>query len=80
MLSLVSMLVRTLLAQPAQPDDADNSVRRIIYAFAITDEEKDVFERRFDVRLTSVVAHFLEFAVNCPLYDTKSARMERTFH
>lgn len=53
-LSLVSMLVRTLLAQPAQPDDADNSVRRIIYAFAITDEEKDAFERRFDVQLTNL--------------------------
>jgi len=40
--------------RPGQPDDADNALRRIIYALAITDEEKDAFERRFDVQLTNL--------------------------
>lgn len=53
-LSLVSMLVRTLLARPSHPDDADNTVRRIMYAFAISDEERHEFERRFDVELTNL--------------------------
>lgn len=53
-LSLVSMLVRTLLAQSPQPHDADNTVRRVIYAFAISDDEKLAFEQRFNVRLTNI--------------------------
>lgn len=53
-LSLVSMLVRTLLAQPARADDADNMVRRIMYAFVISDEERQEFERRFEVELTNL--------------------------
>ncbi|MPY81484.1 MAG: AMP-binding protein [Actinophytocola sp.] len=56
--------------RPAQPDDADNSVRRIIYAFAITDEEKDAFERRFDVQLTNLygLTEAMELVTLAPLF------------
>ena len=49
--SLVAMQVRTLLAQPAAPDDAAHHVRRAVYAINVTDREKDEFERRFGVTL-----------------------------
>ncbi|MEN3284561.1 MAG: carnitine-CoA ligase [Solirubrobacteraceae bacterium] len=49
--SIVAMLARTLLAQPAREDDADHALRRVFYAINVTDEEKDRFERRFGVEL-----------------------------
>lgn len=50
-LALVAMQVRTLLAQPQSPQDAENVVRRIMYAINVLDEEKAEFERRFGVEL-----------------------------
>lgn len=52
-LALVAMQVRTLLAQPASADDTNHSVRRIMYAINVLDEEKVEFERRFGVELTN---------------------------
>jgi crotonobetaine/carnitine-CoA ligase len=49
--SLVAMLLRTLLAQPANPADAVHALRRVSYAINVTDAEKDEFERRFAVQL-----------------------------
>lgn len=49
--TLGSMLVRTLLAQPETPEDARHHVRRAFYGLAITDEEHDAFERRFAMTL-----------------------------
>ncbi|WP_067467778.1 AMP-binding protein [Actinomadura macra] len=49
--SLVAMQVRTLLAQPASPDDTAHRVRRVVYAINVTEAEKDEFERRFGVEL-----------------------------
>jgi carnitine-CoA ligase len=49
--SLVAMLARTLLAQPARPTDAEHDLRRVFYALNITVEERDAFERRFGVEL-----------------------------
>lgn len=49
-LALVAMQVRTLLAQ-APRQDAENVVRRIMYAINVLDEEKAEFERRFGVEL-----------------------------
>ncbi|HWI71468.1 MAG TPA: AMP-binding protein [Baekduia sp.] len=49
--TLGSMLVRTLLAQPPSPDDARHDVRRAFYGLAITDEERETFERRFSMTL-----------------------------
>lgn len=50
-LALVAMQVRTLLAQPERDTDATHSVRRIMYAINVLDEEKVEFERRFGVEL-----------------------------
>lgn len=52
-LSLVAMQVRTLLAQPPQPTDVEHTVRRIMYAINVLDEERTEFERRFAVELTN---------------------------
>ncbi|WP_033289731.1 AMP-binding protein [Amycolatopsis jejuensis] len=50
-LSLVAMQVRTLLAQPPDPADRDHSVRRVMFAINVLDEEKTTFEERFGVEL-----------------------------
>ncbi|MBO0874912.1 MAG: AMP-binding protein [Pseudonocardia sp.] len=49
--SLVAMLARTLLAQPARATDRDHRLRRVFYALNITVEERDEFEKRFGVEL-----------------------------
>jgi carnitine-CoA ligase len=49
--SLVGAMVRMILKEPATELDADNNLRFIIYAIAVTDEEWDAFEARFQVRL-----------------------------
>ena len=50
-LSLVAMQVRTLLAQPLRATDSDHSVRRVMYAINVLDDERTEFERRFGVEL-----------------------------
>ena len=49
--TLGSMLVRTLLAQPPSPDDGHHDVRRAFYGLPISDAERDAFERRFAMTL-----------------------------
>ncbi|MBI5374692.1 MAG: AMP-binding protein [Candidatus Schekmanbacteria bacterium] len=49
--SLVATNVRQLLAQPRHPHDAENKMRRICFAIAITDEQWDEFEARFNCTL-----------------------------
>ena len=51
LMSLVPMLLRTMLAQPAQPQDATHQVRFSFYALSTTDEEWEQFESRFGVKL-----------------------------
>ncbi len=46
--SLVAATVRMILAQPEHPLDGENKMWRCPYAIAITDEEWDTFERRFN--------------------------------
>jgi crotonobetaine/carnitine-CoA ligase len=50
-ITLGSMLVRTLLAQPPLPEDGRHNVRRAFYGLAITEAEKDTFEERFAMTL-----------------------------
>lgn len=49
--SIVAMVVRTLLAQPAADADRDHALRRVSYAINVSDAEKEEFERRFGVEL-----------------------------
>ncbi|MDW5597622.1 AMP-binding protein [Conexibacter stalactiti] len=49
--SMSSAIVRTLLAQPERPDDAEHELRRVFYALNVTDAEKAAFEQRFGVEL-----------------------------
>jgi carnitine-CoA ligase len=49
--SLVAMQVRTLLAQPPDPGDADHCLRCNFYAINVLDSEKEEFERRFGLQL-----------------------------
>ncbi len=51
LMSIVPMLLRTMLAQPAHADDAQHNVRFSFYALPTTDDEWDQFERRFGVKL-----------------------------
>ena len=48
---LVAMQLRTVLAQPPSPGDAEHHLRRVFYAINVTTEEKEAFERRFGVTL-----------------------------
>ncbi|MCX5905108.1 MAG: AMP-binding protein [Proteobacteria bacterium] len=52
--SLVGAMVRMILKEPATERDADNNLRFIIFAIAVTDEEWDAFESRFQVRLCDI--------------------------
>lgn len=49
--SLVSATVRMILAAPQNPLDGENKMWRCPYAIAITDEEWDAFESRFNTTL-----------------------------
>ena len=51
LMSIVPMLLRTMLAQPARQDDAQHQVRFSFYALTTTDEEWEQFESRFGVKL-----------------------------
>ena len=49
--SLVSANVKLLLEEPVDPQDGVNELRHIMYAFAISDEDRCDFEKRFNTRL-----------------------------
>ncbi len=51
LMSIVPMLLRTMLAQPPRPDDAEHQMRFSFYALPTTDEEWEQFESRFGVQL-----------------------------
>ncbi|MFR9170016.1 MAG: crotonobetaine/carnitine-CoA ligase [Gordonibacter urolithinfaciens] len=47
----VAMMLRTLMLQPALPEDRDHELREILYFLPVTTGEKEAFERRFGARL-----------------------------
>jgi crotonobetaine/carnitine-CoA ligase len=49
--SLVSANVKLLIEEPVDPQDSDNELKHIMYAFAISDQERSTFEKRFKTRL-----------------------------
>ncbi len=49
--SLVGAMVRMILKEPPTEHDAANDLRLIMYAIAVSDEEWETFEARFQVRL-----------------------------
>ncbi len=49
--SLVAMLLRTLMLQPAEGGDRDHCLRTVNYAINVPPAEKDAFEQRFGVEL-----------------------------
>jgi crotonobetaine/carnitine-CoA ligase len=49
--SLVGAMVRMILNEPASELDRQNNFRVIMYAIAVSDEEWDAFESRFNVQL-----------------------------
>ena len=50
-------MARMILKEPAAKSDADHSLRFIIYAIAVTDEEWNAFESRFQVRSLRFMGH-----------------------
>jgi carnitine-CoA ligase len=52
-LTLVAMLLRTLVAQPPSPDEADHRIRSVGYATNMAEEAQTIFEERFGARLTN---------------------------
>jgi crotonobetaine/carnitine-CoA ligase len=71
--SIVAMLLRTLLAQPASSDDAVHSLRRVSYAINVPTPEKDEFERRFAVELLNGygLSEAMTEVTVCPVYGEK---------
>lgn len=49
--SLLGAMVRMILNEPPSASDGDHTLRLIMYAIAVSDEEWDVFESRFKVTL-----------------------------
>lgn len=50
-LQLTAMLVRTMMLQPKDEGEREHEVRSVQYYLAISNDEKDAFERRFGLRL-----------------------------
>lgn len=50
----VSMMVRTMMLQPVEPDEQNHDVRQVLYYLPITAQEKEAFERRFKVRVMNM--------------------------
>jgi crotonobetaine/carnitine-CoA ligase len=48
---LIAMMVRTLLLQPARPEDSEHRVREALYFMPLADRDKTGFEQRFGLRL-----------------------------
>jgi crotonobetaine/carnitine-CoA ligase len=72
-ISLVAMLVRTLLAQPATYEDRDHALRTVIYSINIPTEEKERFETRFGVRLQNAygLTEAMTTVAIAPLYGPR---------
>lgn len=47
----IPMVIRTLLAQPVQEWECDHSIREVFFYMNITENERDSFEKRYNVRL-----------------------------
>lgn len=47
----MSMIIRTLMAQPIDPDEWQHQVRELHYFLPLTDQTKKAFEERFNVTL-----------------------------
>ena len=47
----VAMMLRTLLCQPAAPEERSHCLRDILYFLPVSTEEKEAFENRFNVQL-----------------------------
>jgi crotonobetaine/carnitine-CoA ligase len=52
-IALVAMQLRTLLAQPVDPDELDHEVRCTFYSLNVPDEDRIAFEQRFGVTLVN---------------------------
>jgi crotonobetaine/carnitine-CoA ligase len=52
-IALVAMQLRTLAAQPVDPDELDHQVRCTFYSLNVPDEERLAFEQRFGVTLVN---------------------------
>lgn len=49
----IPMMIRTMMLQPKQPWEKNHCVREVFFYLTLTEEEKDAFEERFNVRLFS---------------------------
>lgn len=47
----VAMMLRTLLLQPESPEERNHCLREVLYFLAVSDEEKQAFERRYGVTI-----------------------------
>lgn len=50
-IQFVAMMLRTVMLQPVDPEEKDHNVREVLYFISVTDEEKEAFEERFDVKI-----------------------------
>ena len=68
--SLVSANVKLLLEEPADQLDAASELRHIMYAFAISDQERADFEKRFNTRLCDLwgLTEALGATTLCPVF------------
>ncbi len=68
--SLVSANVKLLLEEPADPQDSVNELQHIMYAFAISDQERSDFEKRFNTRLCDLwgLTETLGATTLCPVF------------
>lgn len=71
--SLVAMQVRTLLAQPERETDREHALRRTFYALNISAEEKDTFQRRYNVELINAygLSEAMTLATLAPVFGPK---------
>lgn len=50
-IDMMSIMNRTLLMQPEQPGERDHCLKQVYFSMGLRDEERERFEKRFNVRL-----------------------------
>lgn len=50
-IQLVAMMLRTVMLQEVDPEEKNHCVREALYFISVSDEEKEAFEERFNVKI-----------------------------
>lgn len=70
MIELIPMIIRTVMLQPKVAEEKNHHVRLAYFSLCLSTEEKEAFEKRFDVRLFN--CYGMTETVGCNVADFKT--------